>query len=106
MTTAAPTTTTPPLEPPARERDARIDADDYRTAVLAVALAARLVSQHDLPRMRRAIEHARALGPVLDPSAYRAKGQAMEEDDSMLAAAMPLWQLGQMLRGRHKGDGT
>lgn len=61
-----------------------------------IALA---LTMHDIPGMLRAIDRADTMGPILDPTLWRDKHKAMEEDKKTLEAALPLWQLGQKLQG-------
>lgn len=60
-------------------------------------LAAGILREHDLPMILAAIERADVFGPLLDPTLWRDKHRAMEEDRDMLRAAMPLWELGKRL---------
>lgn len=72
--------------------------DDYRAAVLACHVAARMLAEHDVEGFLRDIEHADAVGPVLDPTAYRQKSQAMHEDAEVLRASSPLAAIGRRVR--------
>jgi hypothetical protein len=74
------------------------DKDEYRAAVTASAIAASLLSQHDIPALLAAIARADAAGPFIDPTLWREKHQAMTEDKRILEAALPLHQLGVILR--------
>lgn len=74
-----------------------MNGEDYRAAVMHVALAAQLLAAHDLPALLEAIAKAEAIGPILDPTLYRQKGKAMMEDREILRAALPLWRLGKTL---------
>jgi hypothetical protein len=67
---------------------------EYQGAVIACALARQILRAHDIPAILAAIEHAHAIGPILDPTAYREKGKAMEEDRELLTAAMKLRSVG------------
>jgi hypothetical protein len=64
---------------------------EYRAAVLACHMARQILQLHELPTILDAIERAGAIGPVLDPTLYRDKAKAMEEDREILRAAMALW---------------
>ncbi len=70
---------------------------EYREAVHACTLVASLLRAHDLPAMLEAIDRAHAVGPIVDPTLYRAKVGAMLEDREVLAAALPLWRIGEKL---------
>ncbi len=61
---------------------------EYQSAVTACALARQLLAQHDLPGLLSAIDHAHTTGPLLDPTLYLAKVEAMEEDRRLLEAAL------------------
>jgi len=74
-----------------------MDGGDYQAAVLSVVMAARMLLQHDLDAVLAAIDRAGAIGPLLDPTLYREKGQAMQEDRELLMAAKPLWDIGKKL---------
>lgn len=41
---------------------------------------------------------------MLDPTLYRAKGQAMREDKRAVEAALPLWRLGAKLTARKESE--
>lgn len=78
----------------------KISEEEYQGAVLGVAMAARMIGEHDIPKLLQAIEMAHATGPIFDPTLYRAKMQAMEEDKRILEAGLPLWNLAKMLKER------
>lgn len=71
---------------------------EYQAAVRATALVASMLVQYDLPELLAAIGRAEAVGPILDPTLYREKARAMDEDKALLEAALPLWQMGKKLR--------
>ncbi len=73
------------------------DIEEYRAAVQACVMAAQILSMHDIPGMLNAIERAHALGPVVDPTLWKQKCQAMEEDREMLEAALPLVRIAKKL---------
>lgn len=77
------------------EHDEAIET--YQTAVLAVHVAAKMLAQHDLPRLLADIAKANAIGPLLDPTLWRDKNRAMLEDREALQAALPLYRLGKKL---------
>lgn len=68
----------------------RLDEERYHSAVTACALAARLLASHDLPGLLDAIDRAETLGPIVDPTLYAQRGQAMREDAALIRAALPL----------------
>jgi hypothetical protein len=63
---------------------------EYREAVLACHMAARLLAVHDIPKLLEAINHADAVGAILDPTLFRSKAQAMHEERDILRAALAL----------------
>jgi hypothetical protein len=67
--------------------------DEYRSAILACAMAVRILSVHDLQKMLNAISSSEGIGPILHPALYREKAKAMEEDKQLLRAALPLWEM-------------
>lgn len=71
-----------PTEDPSSGRVAQ-----YREAVIAAVMAARLLADHDYPELLRAIEEAHAIGPFLNPTLYRAKSEAMDQDRQIMQAA-------------------
>ena len=74
--------------------------EEYRSAVLACALVASMLVQHDLEAILEAIAKGHAAGPIIDPTLYREKMGAMQEDENLVRAALPLWRLGQKLAER------
>lgn len=84
------------------ESDARSFVDDYRGAVIACLISGKVVATFDIPRMLQSIETAHALGPVMDPTLYRDKFLAMDEDKEILEAALPLWNLIKTLEAKKK----
>ncbi len=66
---------------------------EYQAAVRACALARALLEPHDLPAMLAAIAHSHAVAPILDPTLYRDRAPAMEQDRALLEAALPLARL-------------
>lgn len=83
------------------------DVELYRSAVQASALCAGLLAQHDIPKLLRDIGHSHSIGPILDPTLYRDRSRAMDEDAEILRAALPLRNLGVRLERAvpHEGAG-
>jgi hypothetical protein len=69
------------------------NVEEYRAAVQACVLAASILAPYDVPRLLRAIDHADAVGPILNPTLWIQKQGAMGEDREVLEAALPLWRL-------------
>lgn len=77
--------------------DQRTDEEkiaEYRANLLLIHMAARTIAKMDIPKMLDDIERSHAIGPMLDPTLYRDKRKAMEEDAELLRAALPLYKLG------------
>lgn len=66
----------------------------YRSAVMTAAMAAQLLAQHDIAALLADIATADAIGPVLDPTLWRDKHEAMEQDRELLKAALALSKFG------------
>ncbi len=71
--------------------------EEYRSALRTCALAAQLLAQHDIPKLLADIEHADSFGPLLDPTLWRDKHKAMNEDREMFRAALSLRVIGMKL---------
>ena len=65
---------------------------EYKGAVQGIVMAARLITQYDLQEILQAISRAKAVGPIFHPTLYREKNKAMEEDEALIKAALPLWK--------------
>jgi len=65
-----------------------ITMGDYHAAVHAAAVAVCMLRLHPLSAILQSIERAEALGPMIDPTLWRAKSQAMREDAALLTAAI------------------
>lgn len=76
----------------------KMTAEEYQHVVTTAAYAARLLAEMDIPRILEAIERAHAFGAVLDPTLYRDKVEAMDQDKEILQAAMPLRRMGLKLK--------
>lgn len=59
----------------------------YQSAVQACALVGRILAQHDIPALLADIDEADVLGPLIDPTLYRDKHKAMQQDRDLLKAA-------------------
>lgn len=78
------------------------DTERYRHAVLQVHAAAALLQQHDLPGLLQAIDRADTVGPMLDPTAWKANRGVMAEDKTALTSAHSLWLFGQRMEERRR----
>jgi hypothetical protein len=65
---------------------------EYQQALFTVATASRLLVDVDVPDLLNRIERAHSFGCMVDPTLYRDKVAAMDQDKEMLEAALPLWR--------------
>ena len=68
--------------------DAKVQ--EYQQAVMTAQLCGQLLSRFDIPQLLNSIERADSIGPLLDPTLWRNKHKAMEEDRELLKAANTL----------------
>lgn len=80
-----------------------ITAANYRDNLIGFWALASLVGEAPLPEMIAAIEHADAIGPLVDPTAYRDKVAAMHEDLEMLRALLHVQTTLASIRRRRAG---
>jgi hypothetical protein len=59
-----------------------------------------MIYVHDIPKLLADIERADAVGWAIDPTLYRDKVDAMNEDREVLKAALPLWHLAAEIQKR------
>lgn len=83
--------------PPQAAADPQADPQDYACTLRTAHLAMRLLSQWDVPAVLRAQEQAHAVGPILDPTLYRQRAEALRQDQEILRATLPLWRLARKL---------
>lgn len=88
-----------PMRPtsPRDESDEKAQINAYRDAVLAAYFSANRLAAHDIHKLLADIERAESIGPIVDPTFFREKMKAMEEDKAVLRAAIPLWNIGKKL---------
>lgn len=83
-------------------------ADVYRLAVVTAAQVGVQLLPFDLNGLLQDIEHAHAVGPILDPTLYREKVDVMELDKELLRAALPLrahmQKLKELVQGRFEAQ--
>lgn len=77
-------------------------AERYQAALLCVFQCAQFISTADVPDLLARIERAHSFGALLDPTLYRQKVQAMDQDKEMIEAALPLWRWAKRLEERVK----
>lgn len=84
-----------PMSNPSAEQIAKIA--EYREAVHTVVLCARRIAIHDIPAILESIERADIVGPMIDPTLWREKHKAMNQDREVLRAALALHEIGAKL---------
>jgi len=72
--------------------------EEYRMQIGLCITAARIIADTDLPDILKRIELADSLGGIVDPTLWRDRRQAMEEDKRLVKAAFPLWKMAQELK--------
>ncbi len=92
------------MSDPKKSNDEKVA--EYRHAIIILTAGARVIAGIDVPTLLQAIEYADGLGPLLDPTLWRDKHQAMEEDRQLLRAALPLHHFGKMLLEKFPVDPT
>lgn len=80
------------------------EAGEYREAVIGVLVVARALNTIDIPELLDAITRANSVGHILDPTLYREKSKAMNEDAELLRAALPLWRFVREHYATHRSD--
>ena len=71
--------------------------EEYQARIRLIVAAARVLACIPIEAHLRAISDAHTVVPMLDPTLYRQKHQAMDADAEMFRAALPLAQLGRKL---------
>jgi hypothetical protein len=66
---------------------------DYRSAIATIILCGQMLNQFDLAKLIDAINRAESTGPILNPTLWIQKSQAMAQDKQLIEAALPLWKL-------------
>lgn len=72
--------------------------NEYQHAVTACYVAASMLMQFDLDAVLEQISEAEAVGPLIDPTLYREKGGAMQEDKQIVEAARQLQRVAKRLK--------
>jgi len=81
-----------------------MDKETYQAAVRCAAMTASMLAQWDIPVLLSSIDQAESIGPLVDPTLYREKAEAMREDRDILKAALPLWRIGKKLAEMGNGQ--
>lgn len=67
-----------------------MDRTAYTDAMTGVQIAAGILREIDLAGVLNAMEHADALGPILDPTLYKSASAKMDQQRALVRAALPL----------------
>jgi len=67
---------------------AELKIEEYRDARRTCELAKEMLKQHDLEQILKDINRADAVGMFTDPTLWREKHKAMDEDKEVFAAAL------------------
>ncbi len=70
-----------------------MDIEDHQNAIRAAVIAAQLLAQHPIANLIEAAHRALDVGWIGDPTLWRDKHKALEEDLEILEAALPLVRL-------------
>lgn len=62
--------------------------ENYQTARLACEMAKDVLAQYDFRKLLDDIAKADSIGAMVDPTLYRSKRQAMQEDREVFEAAL------------------
>jgi hypothetical protein len=89
--TPMPESQLPPVLP-ADNRHHELQMVEYRSALYMIIAAGEALTTLNLPDLLNQISRAEAVGPILDPTLFRNKYQALRIDKALIEAAMPLWR--------------
>jgi hypothetical protein len=80
--------------------------DEYQAHLLKAYAALRVINSIPVERMLDMYARHEAIGPMLDPTAFRAKAGAMREDRDVLVALRPAIELGRRLMAQGGEEST
>ena len=75
---------------------------EYQSTLKLCAIAGASLLQFDIPKMLENIDRANSVGPILNPTLWMQKHEAMEQDAELLRAALPLWQHAKKMAERNQ----
>lgn len=82
-----------------RERRSMLMTDaEYKTAMTRMGLVARAVENEPIEEMLRTLERADAVGPVLDPTAYRKGMKHLQDQRELLTALLEVQKVVRKLK--------
>jgi len=66
----------------------RVEHEEYTQTMLQLWMLASLIGEMPLAEVWNMQERAETIGPLVDPTLYRLKGQALSEDKALVRAAL------------------
>ena len=78
------------------------DRETYQAAVFVAIAAARALAVQPIPELLSDIDRADAFGPIINPTLWRDKHKAMDQDRKLLEAALPLYRIGVKLNNEEE----
>ena len=82
-----------------------MELEEYQGHLRQAALLVGLVRMIPVTKMLGMISWAETTGPMLDPTLYREKAQAMKEDAELLEALLPMYALAVKIKPSAEGEG-
>jgi hypothetical protein len=79
--------------------------EKHKAQLTALIHALKIIYGVNVPAMLKGIEIAEGVGPMLDPTLYRANSEKMGQDKEMLKALLPAWEYAQGL-DKHAKENT
>lgn len=75
-----------------------MSADEYRQHLTQIIAAARLLEHVPAEEILNSMSRADSIGPILNPTLWSQKHEAMENDGAIVRAALPLIAIARKLR--------
>lgn len=70
---------------------------EYQDALRACYICAQILRQHDLPQILNMMSRADSIGVMIDPTLWMQNHDKMEEDKTVVNAAMPLFRIAKQI---------
>ena len=81
-----------------------VTKENYQATLAGLWAMAQLIDEAPIAEMLAAAERADVMGPLLDPTLYREKSRALQEDREMLRALRNVQEVMGDFRRRHAGE--
>jgi len=75
-----------------------MELNEYQNHLLHGYMMAKMAAEIPVPDLLARIDRAETIGPFLDPTLYREKAGAMDDDKEMLRALLSLHRIGLRLK--------